>query len=115
MSWGQILVGDMKELRIAPEYGCYPLWVVRSDGGLENIEAYALPIPRELAESVEDWGDRFERTLNSDYPPESGFASEAEASAFKNEGNILAQRLQEILSNEFVMDVRLNSVSVKKA
>jgi hypothetical protein len=67
----------MIKLRIAPEFGCYPIWI--SNGNLsvpESIPSTELHVSNELSELINKWDSLFQSTYNDDYPPDSGFLSE---------------------------------------
>jgi hypothetical protein len=87
------------------EYGCSPLWEV-TDGGVRNVSALELGASAELDERFAAWADRFEATLNEEYPPESGFASPADLEAFEEEGRALGGALQAALGPAIPVEYR---------
>lgn len=95
------------------EYHCYPLWEVMSDG-LKNFEAYNLEIPKDLARRIEEWGDAFESTYQSDDPASSGFRTEEGKEEFIRQGLTLLQELRVSLNEEFELEYRaLNGEKIK--
>jgi hypothetical protein len=87
------------DLRLVAEYGCWPLWEVPETGISTNVDPGSLPIPTSLAEDLVEWRDAYERTLNDEYPPRSGFADSESAAAWLRFGSELAARLQAALAN----------------
>lgn len=82
------------------DYGCYPLWWV--DKSLTgNIDPAKLPLSPETFHRLSNWASAYDATLNLDYPPDSGFASEEEAQAFELEGISLWQQLQKELTPDY--------------
>ena len=95
------------------EYHCYPLWEAMSDG-LKNFEAYDLEIPEYLARRIEEWGDAFENTYQSDDPASSGFRTEESKEEFVKRGSILLQELRIVLNDAFDLEYRtLNGEKIK--
>lgn len=90
----------MKNIRLAPEYECYPLWSWVRDG-LSNFDPGELPIPEALAEEIRAWAARYEATYDRSYPPDSDFSSPAEKEAFDQEGRRLWKALREALGPEY--------------
>ena len=87
----------MQTIKVMPDYGCEPLWVV--DEG--NMPPSSFPISDELAEKLWAWMDDYDRTLNEAYPPELGFATKEAEQAFVKNGQSLASRLQDELGSEY--------------
>src|SRR5689334_9545787 len=83
-----------KLIKLMPEYGCFPLWEYLDGELVDNTNGAALPLTGDLFEALNRWATAYERTLNSEYPPDSGFASPAEEEAFETEGRRLWQQLQ---------------------
>lgn len=81
------------------DYGCFPLWEPSSEE--YNIDPNNLPISEELKSALMNWADKYDATLNQDYPPDSCFASKAEEEAFEEESEILFQQLQRELGEDF--------------
>ena len=76
-------------LRLAPEYGCWPLW----DAAGENPLPEAWPFSPELTARLVAWDEVFQATLE-DYPPDSRFASPAAEIAWRAEGEALAEAIR---------------------
>lgn len=79
-------------LRLAPEYGCHPLWTVSADGGLRNVAPSELALPPSLAVELDGWDDRYQDTFVDDDPAASGFEASA-AIEHAREGAALAARV----------------------
>lgn len=89
-----------KTIKLMADYGCYPLWWVdRSLTG--NIAPAKLPLSQETFHRLSSWASAYDATLNQDYPPDSGFASEEETQAFEQEGISLWQQLQKELTPDY--------------
>ena len=89
-----------KAIKLMADYGCYPLWWVSSDtvGAVDPAE---LPLKPETIQQLNQWSLTYDATLNQDYPPDSGFASNADAQAFEQEGVRLWQQLTEELAPHY--------------
>jgi hypothetical protein len=82
-------------LKLMADYHCSPLWLTEGRGG--NVEIETLPISHQLKAALGAWARSYDRTLNQDYPPDSGFRSAVEAEAFDSEGQRLWRALQQEL------------------
>ena len=87
-------------LKLVTDYHCAPLWLDstsslwRDTDWVGPIEPEELPLSRELRAALRAWAATYDRTLNDDYPPDSGFASAAEEAAFEAEGRRLWRALR---------------------
>lgn len=88
------------------DYQCFPLWEA-SPGVVGNIDPQDLPISSSLKQRLMTWAIRFNTTLNMNDPANSGFESEQAAYAFRQEGELLAQSLQEELGAAFIITKKL--------
>lgn len=102
----------MDVLKLSLEYMCSSVWLVYSDGGLDDIGPEKLPISKDLKHDILKWNRIYQSTLDQNYPPDSGFSSEAANnllwSAFQKEGESLFARLKaelegkyEVISHEY--------------
>jgi hypothetical protein len=91
----------MRTIKLIAEYSCFPLWEIFDDAAKENLDPRELPISEELKFALFDWADKFDSTLDQNYPPDSCFASKAEEEAFEEEGEMLFQQLQRELGEDF--------------
>ena len=83
-----------RTLRLAPEFGCWPLW---DDATGDNLDPADWPLPPDLAARLRAWDDAFQSTFDSAYPPDSRFPSlEAEA-AWTAEGEALAAAIEQVV------------------
>ena len=93
----------MKRIKFMEEYGCWALWHMdyAIDGEMGNIDPHELSISSDLAEKINEWSISYDKTLNQEYPPYSGFDDYESAQNFINIGNELVARLQNELGNNF--------------
>jgi hypothetical protein len=80
-------------VKLMADYECFPLWEVLDDG-TNNLNPDSLPLTDELKVALRNWAASYDRTLNRDYPPESGFATPEDEAAFEVEGRRLWKELQ---------------------
>ena len=74
-------------IKIMPEYGTGPLWQKKSKGEpFYNIALKELSLSASLIKELEDFDMMYQNTFNEDYPPDSGFSSQSEESAFEKKG-----------------------------
>lgn len=83
-----------RRLRLAPEFGCWPLW---DDATGDNLEPEDWPLPPDLAARLRAWDDAFQATLDDAYPPDSRFPSPADEAAWTAEAVALKAALIEVL------------------
>jgi hypothetical protein len=89
-----------KELKLMPDYDCYPLWV-RDDAGLENIDPNSLNIPASLKQSLEIWKKEYDSTYVRNNPIESGFKSMSDEKKYYEEGKKLYYELLKELGHAY--------------
>ncbi|GET42911.1 hypothetical protein [Microseira wollei] len=89
-----------KTIKLMADYGCYPLWWVEDEkvGALSPSE---LPLSQETIKQLKAWASIYDDTLNQDYPPDSGLASEQEAEDFERQGVSLWQQLCQELAPDY--------------
>lgn len=90
----------MKKLKLMADYGGVVLWGVGA-ADLGPIDPRALPLTDDLRVAIRRWADAYDRTLNQEYPPDSGFADPSEQEAFEEEGMRLWSELQAQLSPDW--------------
>ncbi|OEJ40722.1 hypothetical protein AR457_13000 [Streptomyces agglomeratus] len=83
----------VRQVRLAADYDCHPVWVLGSDGVSDNVPPGELPVDRNLAEELERWGDAYDATLDRDDPMASGFPDPRDEAAFAERGAGLAREL----------------------
>lgn len=83
-----------ERLKLMCDYHCSPLWEYGGGDLVGNPDPNDLPLSDELKSALHAWAASFDRTLNDDYPPDSGFASPEDEDAFEAEGLRLWQELQ---------------------
>lgn len=89
-----------KELKLMPDYDCYPLWV-RDDAGLENIDPNSLNISTSLKESLEIWKKKYDSTFVRKNPIESGFKSMDDEKKYYEEGKKIYYELLKELGHAY--------------
>ena len=77
-------------MKLMSDYHCFPLWDLDQP---RNIDPRLLDITDVLAEDLLRWASECDSTLNEDYPPESGFASDDARERWYVAGRQLAERL----------------------
>ena len=83
----------LKRLKLMADYGGTALWGIgAADGG--PIDPHELPLTDNLRTAIQRWADAYDRTLNQDYPTDSGFTDPSEQEAFEVEGMRLWRELQ---------------------
>jgi hypothetical protein len=83
-----------KLMRLMADYHCFPLWEYRDGDLVGNSNPDDLPLTSDVKAALHGWAAAYDRTLNREYPPDSGFASPAEGEAFEAEGRRLWRELQ---------------------
>ena len=88
-------------LKLMPDYECHPLWEMREDDASRNLSPYDLELSSELTIALRAWANRFDQTLNQEYPPDSGFATPTDEDAFEREGLRLRDELKRELGSKY--------------
>ena len=96
----------MKSIKLMADYQCHPLWNM-SPCKYGDMSPDELPISQELKDQLHAWARAFDATLNMDYPPDSGFASDEAEAEFKRQGYRLADQLRNELGPEFIVTVHV--------
>jgi hypothetical protein len=96
----------MRAIKLMADYQCFPLWEA-SSGAVGNIDPQDLPVSPTLKQRLMTWAAKYDATLDMNDPASSGFESEQAASEFRQEGEALAQRLQEELGAAYVVTKKL--------
>ena len=89
-----------KRLRVAPEWGCWPLW---NDETGDNVSHFHLKIPEDLMGRIEEWDDLWQGTYNGDDPPTGDFKTQAERDAYIIEGHAIIEELKRSFDGEVVV------------
>jgi hypothetical protein len=82
------------------EYGNTVLWGIDA-ADIGPIDLDQLPLTVDLKNALRAWAETYDKTLNQEYPPDSGFASPEDEAAFEAEGRRLWKDLQAQLGPEF--------------
>ena len=80
-----------------PDYGCFPLWE-HGENAVGNIDPASLPLPTSLVSRLNEWAAEYDKTLDQNYPPNSGFLNREEEVKFVINGYNLAKELKEMLA-----------------
>jgi hypothetical protein len=86
----------MRILKLMADYGCWPLWDGRPDH-VGPVDPADLPITAELMHALKAWAARYDATLDCATPQQSGFANEAAAQRWIDDGQVLATQLRDEL------------------
>ncbi|MFD0591616.1 hypothetical protein ACFQZ4_02740 [Catellatospora coxensis] len=79
---------------MSADYCCgHPLSVTDADGISQVCDPASLPISEALVDGLAAWKQRFDLTLDHQYPPDSGFASPDDEYEFYADGLVLAAAL----------------------
>ncbi len=82
-----------RRLRLAPEFGCWPLWDDRTG---DNLDPRELGLPADLVARLIAWDNRFQANFDTAYPPDSRFPDQAAEAAWIDEGHGLLAALQAV-------------------
>jgi hypothetical protein len=99
--WERTSVADQPRLRISAEYLCYPTWVSRPGGGVDNPAPADLGLPAELAADLDAWSDEFDAIFPEDDPGSAAFASPDDERAFYARGRQLADQVATAVGNRY--------------
>jgi hypothetical protein len=97
----------MKILKLMADYHCFPLWNV-SSCEVGNISPDDLPLSKTLNKRLAYWASVYDKTLNMEYPPDSGFSSEQEEKWFKQEGALIFECLKHEIGHEYHVIAQLD-------
>lgn len=90
----------MTRIKLMADYGGTILW--KNDASeVGPIDLDSMPLTEGLKHDLQAWADAYDKTLNQEYPPDSGFPSPAEEAAFEAEGQRLWRELRRELGPEF--------------
>lgn len=102
-------VKSYPRIKFQEEYGTWPLWIQKSKSDInEPVDPNDLPISQALIEDIESWDDRYQATLDRNYPPDSISLGDA----FEAEGKELAKRLALELKDEYCVTYRHENKSL---
>lgn len=83
----------MNSIKVMPDYGCFPLWV-HGDDEVGNIDPEGLPLSTSLISRLNEWAAEYDKTLDQNYPPNSGFKHREAEVRFVMRGYKLAKELK---------------------
>jgi hypothetical protein len=96
----------MRAIKLMPDYGCFPLWEA-SPQAVGNINPDTLPISASLKSALADWAARYDATLDSNDPLQSGFPAEEDEISFEQTGRNILAMLQDELGSEFRISLKI--------
>jgi hypothetical protein len=96
----------VNDLKLMPDYGCFPLWDVTSPDGVGEVDPGALPNSSTLEAGLLAWARRYDDTLDPDDPAASGFATAAEVVAPWRTREALGDRLRSELGPAWSVTMR---------
>lgn len=101
--------------RVAADYNCFAVWAMRRDDRPSNVDPSALGVPGGLVDGLTAWATAYDRTLNEDYPPDSGFESQEAHALFSQWGATLAAWLASALGEpvEYFDDQTGESIAIE--
>jgi len=79
-------------IKLMADYECAPLWWDQA-GRMGNIRPEELNLSADLSFDLWAWASAYDATLNRDDPISSGFKSESDQAAFRDQGERLVERL----------------------
>jgi hypothetical protein len=92
----------MDELRVLPDYDCFPLWL-RSSDGYSNDDPASFGLSQALGDALLAWADEYDATLNRDDPASSGFKTQADLDAFVASGRELATQVAREVAGRYTV------------
>ena len=93
----------MINIRLALEYLAPPIFCSDKER-MGHIELDDLTISENLKSAIQAWDDKYQATLDHDYPPDSCFKTPEEAQKHVQEGHELAVRLQQELGDGYKVE-----------
>ena len=88
-------------MKLMADFQCFPLWEYADSDLIDNVSPENLPLTTTLKADLLEWASAYDKTLNPDYPPESGFASLEDEENFENEGKRLWNELKSQLGTDY--------------
>lgn len=103
---------QIDKYRIFPDWGqVSPIWNAGPGEGPYNLILDHLKISDSLAREFRRWLNDFLDTFNDDYPPDSGFTTEAESQEFLERGRQLTERFSEELGGNALVVLEYGGVN----
>jgi hypothetical protein len=81
-------------IKLMPDYECSPLWWDDEPGRMGDIDPEEIGLDAALKADLFAWADRYDATLDQDYPPDSKFTTKELLHAFVRDGEMLAERVR---------------------
>lgn len=110
---GEIMKAKVK---IMPEYGASLLWRKEQvEESFKNVSPEELGLSSGLAEKVIRLNKIFEQTFDAKYPPNSGFADEAELNQFCQQLSDVCRQIEDEMEMDGQVELRLESCGLKES
>lgn len=93
----------MIRLRLTSEYLAGPIFCPDADK-MGHVDIEDLPLSQELKTRISAWDSEYHATFNSDYPPDSGFATHEAELRHIAEGEQLAKMMQQELESSYTVE-----------
>jgi hypothetical protein len=94
---------EMKTLRLRAVYGAPPIFNPDVDE-MGYMEPSCLHLSSHLLARLEEWNREFQQTFSDDYPPDSGFTSDADRNRHNTRGAEIAMLLQQEIGTRVRID-----------
>jgi len=95
----------MIHLRFGKEYLAGPVFCPDPEK-MGHVDLKDLPISENLRVSIVNWNHEYQDTFNSEYPPDSGFATPESEHLHDKKGAVLAKRLQAELGDAYLVEYK---------
>ena len=93
----------MIRLRLTSEYLAGPIFCPDPDR-MGHVDIEGLPLSQELKVIISEWDGEYQSTFNSDYPPDSCFATPEAELRHIAEGELLAKSIQQDLESSYTVE-----------
>jgi hypothetical protein len=92
------------KIKLMPDYECSPLWWDGEPGRFgDNIDPTDIGLDDSLKADLYAWAERYDATLDQDYPPDSCFATKEDLAKFVANGEALAARVRVALGPDWTV------------
>lgn len=97
------MTGGKRELRVALEWRCYPLWWTDDAGGTENPDPHAV-VPGATGDQLDEWAQEYDDLFDPDDPGHGATFPDRESRlAFFTRGRRLAEQLAAEVGDEWAV------------
>lgn len=78
--------------------------IFNEKGQYQHYSITQLKVSENLQRRIIEWDEQYQKTLDSEYPPDSKFGSIQEAIEHNKLGTILSRELQNELGDQYIVD-----------